>query len=186
LNDVNTQLVFVRTDKGNDELQARTYHLPRQLRTVLILVDGKSNLAQLRAKAMGLSELEGSLEDLAMNGFVKPNSRTWDRRVGASAGRRTHYNGEERRRMHGDSAFTPIRARLVDLAILTFGSAADNFVRKFRDAPPSWKGFEAAISESRLLVAAVLDERRAEEFESKCWSVLTKALRTSAERVPSS
>ena len=183
---MNNQLIFARTDKGNDELNARTYRLPRQLRTVLILVDGKSNLAQLRVKAMGLQELEGSLEDLAMNGFIKPNSRTWDRRLGPSVGRRSHYSGEERRHMHGDSAFTPIRARLVDLAILTFGAAADNFVRKFREAPASWKGFEAAISECRLLVAAVFDERRAEEFESKCWSVLTKALRISAERAPSS
>jgi hypothetical protein len=182
---MNSQLVFARTDKGNDELNARTYHLPRKLRTVLILVDGRSNVTQLRDKAVGFPELEASLEDLAMNGFIRTNSRTWDRRVGASAGRRSHYNGEERRRMHGDSAFTPIRARLVDLAILTFGSAADNFVRKFREAPPSWKGFESAISECRTLVAAVFDERRAEEFESKCWSVLTKALRTSAERVPS-
>ena len=182
---MNSQLVFARTDKGNDELSARTYHLPRKLRTVLILVDGRSNVTQLRDKAIAFPELEASLEDLAMNGFIKPNSRTWDRRVGA-AGRRTHYNGEERRRMHGDSAFTPIRARLVDLAVLTFGSAADNFVRKFREAPASWKGFEAAISECRLLVAAVFDERRAEDFESKCWSVLTKALRTSAERAPSS
>jgi hypothetical protein len=183
---MNSRLVFARTDKGNDELNARTYHLPRKLRTVLILVDGRSNVTQLRDKATRLPELEASLEDLAMNGFIRANSRTWDRRVGAGAGWRSHYNGEERRHLHGDSAFTPIRARLVDLAILTFGSAADNFVRKFREAPASWKGFEAAISESRLLVAAVFDERRAEEFESKCWSVLTKALRTSAERVSSS
>jgi len=183
---MNTQLVFARTDKGNDELDARTYHLPRKLRTVLILVDGRSNVTQLRDKAVALPELEASLEDLAMNGFIKANMRTWDRRVGASVGRRTHYDGEERRRMHGDSAFTPIRARLVDLAILTFGSAADNFVRKFREAPASWKGFESAISECRHLVAAVFDEQRAEEFESKCWSVLTKALRTSAERASSS
>lgn len=183
---MNNRLVFARTDKGNDELNARTYRLPRQLRTVLILVDGKSNVTQLHDKAVGLSELEASLEDLAMNGFIRPDSRRWDRRLGTSGGRRSHYNGEERRHMHGDSAFTPIRARLVDLAILTFGSAADNFVRKFREAPPSWKGFEAAISECRTLVAAVFDERRAEEFESKCWSVLTKALRTSAERASSS
>jgi hypothetical protein len=182
LNRVNTQLVFTRTDKGNDELSARTYHLPRKLRTVLILVDGKSSLAQLRAKAIGLPGLEGSLEDLALSGFIRPNTRSWDRRLGAGGGRRDHYRGDERRRDDRDSAFTPIRARLVDLAILTFGAGAGNFVGKFRQAPGNWKGFEAAIAESRTLVAAVFDEKRAREFESKCWSVLTKALRTSAER----
>ena len=179
---MNTQLVFARTDKGNTELDARTYRLPRKLRTVLILVDGKSSLAQLHVKAMGLPELEGSLEDLAMNGFIRPNARSWDTRVGPSHGRRNHYEGEERRRYDRDSAFTPIRARLIDLAILTFGAGADNFVGKFRQAPANWKGFETAIAECRTLVAAVLDQKRAGEFESKCWSVLTKALRTSDER----
>ncbi len=179
---MDTQLVFTRTEKGNDELNARTYHLSRKLRTVLILVDGKSSLAQLRDKAMGLSELEGSLEDLALSGFIKPNTRSWDRRLGAGQGRRDHYQGEERRRYDRDSAFTPIRARLVDLAILTFGAGADNFVSKFRQAPGNWRGFEAAIGECRTIVAAVFDEKRAGEFESKCWSVLTKALRTSVER----
>jgi hypothetical protein len=179
---VNTQLVFTRTDKGNAELSTRTYHLPRKLRTALILVDGKSNLTQLRDKAMGLPELEGFLEDLALSGFIKPNTRSWDRRLGASQGRRDHYQGEERRRYDRDSAFTPIRARLIDLAILMFGAGAGNFVSKFRQAPASWRGFEAAIAECRTLVAVVFDEKRAGEFESKCWSVLTKALRTSAER----
>ncbi|MDX1487587.1 MAG: hypothetical protein R3268_05255, partial [Acidiferrobacterales bacterium] len=138
---MNTQLVFARTGKGNDELSARTYHLPRKLRTVLILVDGKSGLAQLHAKAMGLSELEGSLEDLALNGFIRPNTRSWDRRLGPGEGRRDHYEGDERRRYQRDSAFTPIRARLVDLAILSFGAGAGNFVSKFRQAPGDWKGF---------------------------------------------
>ncbi len=179
---MNTQLVFTRTDKGNDELNARTYHLPSKLRTVLILVDGRSSLTQLRDKAMGLLELEGSLEDLALSGFIRPNTRSWDRRVGTGEGRRDHYEGEERRRYDPDSAFTPIRARLVDLAILSFGAGAGNFVGKLRQAPSSWRGFEAAIAECRTLVAAVFDEKRAREFESKCWSVLTKALRTSAER----
>lgn len=179
---MNTQLVFTRTDKGKDELDARTYHLPRKLRTVLILVDGKSSLAKLREKAMGLAELEGSLEDLALSGFIRPNTRSWDRRLGDGEGRRDHYEGDERRRYDRDSAFTPIRARLIDLAILTFGAGAENFVGKFRQAPGNWKGFEAAIAECRSLVAAVFDEKRAGEFESKCWSVLTKALRTSTER----
>ncbi len=179
---MNTQLVFTRTDKGKDELDARTYHLPQKLRTVLILVDGKSSLVQLREKAMGLPGLEGSLEDLALRGFIRPNTRSWDRRLGAGEGRHDHYEGEERRRSDRDSAFTPIRARLIDLAILTFGAGAENFVGKFKQAPGSWRGFETAIDECRALVAAVFDEKRAVEFETKCWSVLTKALRASAER----
>jgi hypothetical protein len=176
---MNTQLVFARTNKGNQEITARTYRLPQKLRTVLILVDGRSNLSQLRGKTAGLLQLEQALEDLAMNGFISANSLSWDRRV--TSGKPGTYDGEERRQPDAVSAFTAIRARLIDLAILTFGTSANNFVKKFRDAPGSWQGFEAAISDCTVLVAAVFDQRRAEDFRKKCWQVLTKGVRASAE-----
>ena len=179
---MHTQLVFSRTDKGTQEIDARSYHLPHKLRLVLILVDGKSSVSQLRDKAVSLP-LEDSLEDLAMSGFIRANSRAWDRRVGAGPSTRAadSYSGRERRRDGANATFTPVRARLIDLAIITFGGRAENLVKIFREAPGSWKGFEAAISSTAELVTAVFDERSAEQFRSKCWQVLTSTLRPTAE-----
>lgn len=179
---MNTQLVFSRTDKGSQEIDARTYHLPHKLRVVLILVDGRSTVSQLRNKAVSLP-LEDSLEDLAMNGFIRANSASWDRRVGAAPNARagSSYTGRERRRDGANGAFTPVRARLIDLAIITFGTRAENLVKIFREAPGNWKGFEGAISSTAELVSAVFDARSAEQFRSKCWQVLTGTLRANAE-----
>ncbi len=179
---MNTQLVFSRTDKGSQEIDARTHRLPHKLRVVLILVDGRSTVSQLRDKAVSLP-LEDSLEDLAMNGFIRANSASWDRRVGGAASARTaaSYAGHERRRDGTNGAFTPVRARLIDLAIITFGARAENLVKIFREAPGSWQGFEGAISNTVEVVTALFDERSAERFRSKCWQVLTSALRANAE-----
>jgi hypothetical protein len=178
---MNTQLVFARTDKGASELGSRKYHLPQRLRIVLILVDGKSNVAQLRGKAQSLAELESLLEDLAIQGFIQTNSPAWDRRVGVGAGTPREYNGTERRRRSADSRFTPVKARLINVAILTFGANAENVVKKFQDAPGSWQGLEAAITDCAKLAGLVFGAKKAEEFESKCWQILSKALHTTLQ-----
>lgn len=179
---MNTQLVFARTSKGNQEITSREFQLPQRVRTVLILVDGKSSVVQLREKAMGLSELENTLEDLAIQGFIQTNSPAWDRRVGAVVVKASKYNGVERRRSSADSAFTPIRARLINTTILTFGRSAENVVKKFKDASGDWQGMETAITECTQLAGMVFGEEKAKEFESKCWQILSKALRTSTQR----
>lgn len=179
---MNTELVFARTEKGDQEINYRTYQLPQRLRTVLILVDGKSTVSELRDKAIALDELEETLEDLAINGFIQSDSRSWDRRVGVGTGRSDQYEGEERRR-NADATFTPIRARLINTAVLTFGSQAENVVKKFKEAPPNWQGLEMAITDCTKLAAMVYDEERAQEFKSKCWQILSKAVRTTSQRL---
>ncbi len=182
---MNTQLVFARTDKGASELGSRKYHLPQRLRIVLILVDGKSNVTQLRGKAQSLAELESSLEDLAIQGFIQTNSPSWDRRVGVGvgvgAGTPREFNGTEKRRRSADSRFTPVKARLINVAILTFGANAENVVKKFQDAPGSGQGLEAAITDCAKLAGLVFGAKKAEEFESKCWQILNQALDTTLQ-----
>ncbi|MFQ6022722.1 MAG: hypothetical protein ACE5NW_08380 [Acidiferrobacterales bacterium] len=179
---MNSELVFTRTEKGDQEISTREHQLQQRLRTVLILVDGKSNVGELRNKAVALDELEHALEDLAIDGFIQSDSPAWDRRVGAGAGQSVGYDGVERRR-NADATFTPIRARLINTAVLTFGSRAENVVKKFKDAPASWQGLEMAITDCTKLAAMVYDEKRAKEFKSKCWQILSKAVRTTSQRL---
>ena len=179
---MNADLVFSRTEKGNFEINSRKHQLPMRLRTVLILVDGKSNVTQLRDKASAIPELENFLENLALDGFISAKSSSWDRRL--SLGRRDKFKGVDRRgRDSGDSTFTGIKARLVDTAILTFGDSAENVVKKFREAPSDWQGLENAITECTKLAGLVYDDSTASEFKSKCWQILSKALRSTPQRL---
>ena len=72
---MNADLVFSRTEKGNFEMNSRKHQLPMRLRTVLILVDGKSNVNQLRDKASVISKLENFLEDLALDEIGRASCR---------------------------------------------------------------------------------------------------------------
>lgn len=179
---MNADLVFSRTEKGNFEMNSRQHQLPMRLRTVLILVDGKSNVNQLRDKASVISKLENFLEDLALDGFISAKSLSWDRRLGV--GRRGKYKGVDRRGSGGgDSTFTGIKARLIDTAILTFGDGAENVVKKFREASSDWRGLENAITECTKLAGLVYDDSTASEFKTKCRQVLSKALRGAPRRL---
>ncbi len=178
---MNVDLVFSRTEKGNFEINSRKHQLPMRLRTVLILVDGKSNVNQLRDKASVISKLESFLEDLALDGFISAQSLSWDRRLGV--GRRGKYKGVDRRGSGGDSTFTGIKARLIDTAILTFGDGAENVVKKFREASSDWRGLENAITECTKLAGLVYDDGAASEFKTKCRQILSKALRSAPRRL---
>ncbi len=180
---MNSDLVFSRTEKGNFEINSRKHQLPMRLRTVLILVDGKSNVTQLRDKASAIPELENFLEDLALDGFISAQSLSWDRRLGV--GSHGEYNGVDRRSRSGsgDPTFTGIKARLIDTAILTFGDSAENVVKKFREASSDWQGLENAISECTKLAGLVYDDSTASEFKTKCWQILSKALRSTPRRL---
>ncbi len=178
---MNTDLVFSRTEKGNFEINSRKHQLSMRLRTVLILVDGKSNVDQLRDKASAIPEFENFLEDLALDGFISAQSPSWDRRLGI--GKRSKYKGVDRRRGGSDSAFTGIKARLIDTAILTFGDGAENVVKKFREASADWQGLENAITECTKLAGLVYDNSTASEFKTKCWQILSKALRSTPRRL---
>ncbi|MFQ5756596.1 MAG: hypothetical protein ACE5H7_10950 [Acidiferrobacterales bacterium] len=168
-------LVFVRTGKGNDEVTTRKYHLPQRLRTVLILIDGRANVAQLHEKAVTLGDLESTLEDLAIHGFIEVNSPAWDRRVE----RRVEHSGglpvADRRKGSSDPRYGPMKARLIDLAILTFGSDAEKLVKKFIVASTDRGGLEKAVTDCAKLIALTIDQNKADEFKTKCLQVLGEA-----------
>jgi len=70
--DVNA--IYVKTEKGEEEIRSRAYKLPQRLRVILIMVDGSttgSGLAQ-KAKTLGLSE--DFMEHLLEGGFVAPRT----------------------------------------------------------------------------------------------------------------
>ena len=67
---MNTQL-FDKTDKGRDEIATRKFHLAPRMRTLLLLVDGKSTADQLLLKVAGLGLTESALIELLDQQFIK-------------------------------------------------------------------------------------------------------------------
>ena len=67
---MNTQL-FDKTDKGRDEISTRRFHLPPRMRTLLLLVDGKSTVDQLLHKVAGIGLDETALTELLDKQFIR-------------------------------------------------------------------------------------------------------------------
>ena len=66
-----TTTIFDKTDKGRDEIATRVNHLPARLRTLLLLVDGKRDTAELMVKVAGLGLDEKSLVELLDGDFIQ-------------------------------------------------------------------------------------------------------------------
>ena len=50
--------VFIKTAKGQEEIQTRTHKLPAHLRRVLIMVDGHSTAAEMIGRLAALGDIE--------------------------------------------------------------------------------------------------------------------------------
>lgn len=69
---MNPELVFQKSDKGREEIAKRTFRLEARRRTLLILVDGRSDAANLAEKAAQLGDAAALLQTLWAEGFIEP------------------------------------------------------------------------------------------------------------------
>lgn len=69
---MNPDQVFQKTDKGREEIARRTFRLEARRRTLLILVDGRSDAANLAEKAAQLGDAMAQLQTLWTEGFIEP------------------------------------------------------------------------------------------------------------------
>lgn len=70
--------VLERTDIGQAEISHRTLKLPMTARAVLLMVDGKSEVARLQRKMIGLQDGTLILESLLSNGLIRRRHYTAD------------------------------------------------------------------------------------------------------------
>lgn len=68
---MNNDVVFVKTDAGRQEMQDRALKLAAALRAVLLMVDGRRDLSQLRGLAAGLHAPHDAIEQLVAIGLIQ-------------------------------------------------------------------------------------------------------------------
>jgi hypothetical protein len=66
--------IYVKTEKGEEEIRSRTYKLSQRLRTILIMVDGTTTGGGLVEKAKTLGVPDDFMEQLLAGGFVAPKT----------------------------------------------------------------------------------------------------------------
>lgn len=65
------KLLFTKTQKGIQEIETRKFNLPTDLRSVLILIDGKRTVAQLDKQLSKMGHIPNLLTTLQEQGFIE-------------------------------------------------------------------------------------------------------------------
>jgi hypothetical protein len=68
-----TTIIYDKTEKGHEEIKTRQNHLPSRLRSLLVLVDGKTSVEDLLKKIAGLGLNEESIAEILHLGFIAPH-----------------------------------------------------------------------------------------------------------------
>lgn len=71
---IDPMIQFAKSPKGAEEIQDRTCNLSNELRTVLIVVDGKRTVQQLEKQFGKFGDIQKLLEALWAQGFIKPQT----------------------------------------------------------------------------------------------------------------
>lgn len=68
--------VLVKTAKGTEEVKSRAHGLAARLRSVLIMVDGKSTVADYIGRFGAIPDIQGTLQVLLDQGFLEARAGT--------------------------------------------------------------------------------------------------------------
>ena len=71
-------LVFIKTRYGREEVRRTDASIPRRLRTLLAVIDGRRSVGELRRSVHSYRGLDDALDMLRKMGFVEPLPERWD------------------------------------------------------------------------------------------------------------
>lgn len=71
---MNANLQFTKTQKGSQEIETRKFNLPLEHRSILILIDGKRTVDQLKKQFNKIGNVQQILELLEAEGYIQPNA----------------------------------------------------------------------------------------------------------------
>ena len=67
---MNLNEIYVKTDKGREEIQTRRNQLPSALRSLLIMIDGRSSAGEILRQVSPMGITPDALEQLISQGFI--------------------------------------------------------------------------------------------------------------------
>ncbi len=103
-NGLDDSAVFTKTEVGNDEVLRRTLGLPNDLRSLLLLIDGRRTFAMLRQVSVALRSSSAPIIFLEDNGFITRASAGRPAVSAPMAPARPAYQAPEPQRMEPPAA----------------------------------------------------------------------------------
>jgi|SRR5450759_5211921 len=143
---MDSSAVLAKTRKGLDELAQRTGAVPQKLRSVLILVDGKTRYGDLLSKCTFIPGCNEHLTWLLQNGFLQT--------VGASPASDVTTA----------SVATSPKATLLKLARELLGVHSGAVVQRLHDTEDTRDAMAQTLERCHKLIRLSIDEKKAEQF----------------------
>ena len=153
---MNPSVLLAKTEKGKDEIGARRYGLPQSVRHALILVDGRSTVAQLLQKGSMIPGIAEALETLLRDGFVRQAGGAADAAAGSAGA-------------------ASVKQALIALAEQVLGDQAGKVVKKLTESGDSPSELASAVDGCHKLIRLAIDERKAEAFHKVAKEILARA-----------
>lgn len=138
--------VLAKTHKGLDELAQRTGAVPQKLRSVLILVDGKTRYGDLINKCAFISGCNDHLTWLLQNGFIQT--------VGVNPASEATT---------APDAASP-KAALLKLARELLGDHSDAVIQRLQNTEENHEAMTLTLERCHKLIRLSIDEQKAEQF----------------------
>lgn len=151
-------IVLRKTGKGATELKTREYKLSPALRMVLILVDGRTDIAGLHRKAIALKEMDEYIGTLLKEGFISTGS-------------------EDEITAIDDTHIGAIRAKweIVEMVSEVLGEEfADRATKRFMVVPDTAYDLKQALNECCQFIALTIDESKARTVGDKGADILSR------------
>ena len=167
---MNGTVIFGKTRKGVEELAHRTAAVPQKLRSVLILVDGKTRCAELVQKCSFIPQCDEHLAWLEKNGFIEAVGSVT---TAASALPAASASPVPMRAPAAPSA----RKALLDLAQELLGAHAGAVVQRLQDTDDHHDALVQTLERCHKLIRLSIDEKKAEQFRKMGSAVLASARR---------
>ncbi len=157
---MNGAFIYAKTRKGLEELTHRTAAVPQKVRSVLILVDGKTRCAELLQKCSFIPECQEHLEWLERNGLIEV--------VGP-----VHAPGTPPAPAPAPATPSPKQA-LIHLAQELLGAHASVVVQRLHDSSDQHDALVQTLERCHKLIRLSIDEKKAEQFRQKGSALLAQ------------
>jgi len=162
---MNRAVIYGKTPKGLEELTHRTAAVPQKLRSMLILVDGKTRTAELVQKCSFIAQCEEHLAWLEKNGFIEA--------VGAGASSGPVAPATASTSPPAPAAESPRKA-LLELAQELLGPHAGVVVKRLQDAEDRHDSLVQTLERCHKLIRLSIDENKAEQFRQRGSALLAR------------
>jgi len=149
--------VLFRTPKGEEMLVAYGHEVSPNQRHALLVVDGKTTVADLEKKAFWVTDLISTLEELSALGLVQDKASTTSTGGGQAGG-----------------AGPQLKTQLAAIAKELLGSNAERIIKKIEETDGTPGALEQALLGCKKIIKLTINEELADTFLERGRKVIGK------------